>query len=384
MNYRAYDIMRLPFLLATVLVLWSGQAARGQATESSTMSETTYFPEGFHSIDLIRDRTSMTACSPDYPDGITEQDAVKINVPYSFSYKRYDSSAPMPPLPVCVAYKVSQERVLRFADQSAMVIHVVNRGDRQTYSGTVGDKINETQLAEGGYLNLNIWDYVELPFLTKTGPYSVEVWVSFYGMESDHLYIYVGQTLDPLRNIRLVPEAFMKVELSDNTDEHPCSPGYPDRLRELNVIGINTPDSIFYNATKEKNPVIPVCMGGMISRRRTMKYYDLRPKIVNVRRLSDGEVFSGEIVPLESPWVSVHPARNPYWEHEQKRIQREVREAQKYSDDELDEGQAGGCYLNFNAMDFIKDMPFQPGRYEVWISFCGLESNRRIVEIVEE
>jgi hypothetical protein len=65
----------------------------------------------------------------------------------------------------------------------------------------------------------------------------------------------------------------------------------------------------------------------------------------------------------------------------EKERQQRIEEAQKYSNAELDEGQASGNFFNLNLMDYVV-MPFESGIYEIYLSFSGLESNRVKVEIV--
>ena len=73
----------------------------------------------------------------------------------------------------------------------------------------------------------------------------------------------------------------------------------------------------------------------------------------------------------------------PEREWERERLQKNIAEAQKYSDDELDEGMIYGEIMDLNLFEYV-DMPLGTGTYEVYVTYFGLESNHCFVEIVFE
>ncbi|MBF0576889.1 hypothetical protein [Dysgonomonas sp. GY617] len=186
-----------------------------------------------------------------------------------------------------------------------------------------------------------------------------------------------------MKNIHFIPKEFNEIKLGYyETIENECSPTFLNGEITLNTITINTPEKIVYKLHSDNfTPVIPVCAAYIISLRRGFKYHKLSAKMLHIRKLDEETVYSGEIIDKDRQYE--HPEPHPRQrERERERIAKEE-EAQKYNDNELNEGQAGGGYMNVNLMEYI-DIPFKPGKYEVYLSFCGLESNHTIVEIVEE
>lgn len=53
----------------------------------------------------------------------------------------------------------------------------------------------------------------------------------------------------------------------------------------------------------------------------------------------------------------------------------------KDSDDELNEGRGSLRFMNLNVMTYV-NMPFLPGKYEIWYIFRGLEFNHSVIEII--
>lgn len=177
------------------------------------------------------------------------------------------------------------------------------------------------------------------------------------------------------------PQRFHNVKLGYNeTEMNECSPGYPEELFSTNKILINIPEKIVLRLDKdnELHPVIPVCASYIVSLRRIYKYNDLSIKILYIKNIETEEVFSGEIVQHLEYGTPLPP---PNYEEQQQRKRQLVAEAQSYDDDDLGDGLAGANYLNINLIDYV-DIPFLPGKYEVWLSFSGLESNHCFVEII--
>ena len=192
-----------------------------------------------------------------------------------------------------------------------------------------------------------------------------------------------SQKIRGVENIQFIPKEFHDIELGYyETEENLCSPKFTDGIIPLNTISINTPQKIIVNSSNENfTPSIPVCVAYMVSLRRGLKYNHLSTRILYVKQLSESITYLGEFIDKDMQYE--HPILPPGYEDAEKKRLAMVEEAQKYSDMELNQGQSGGGYMNINLMEYV-DMPFLPGKYEVWISFCGLESNHAIVEIIAE
>lgn len=57
-----------------------------------------------------------------------------------------------------------------------------------------------------------------------------------------------------------------------------------------------------------------------------------------------------------------------------------IQKCKQLPDEMLDEGRAFVEDLTFNLVDYM-DEPLRCGRYEIYFTYCGLESEHRIVEI---
>ena len=192
----------------------------------------------------------------------------------------------------------------------------------------------------------------------------------------------------PVSTIQFIPETFNDLELGFlSSDFNPCSPMYPESaISQLrNELRINAPKRIIYNLKKSGDtvrPVIPVCLASVITLRRTYKYPNLSEEVLFIRRTDSDSWFSGKV--FDETLEDGTPIVQPPWQQEmEEEKQKRIEEAQSYSEEELDEGQAGGEYRNLNLMQYV-DMPFKPGVYEIYYTLKGLESNRVQVEIVFE
>jgi hypothetical protein len=181
--------------------------------------------------------------------------------------------------------------------------------------------------------------------------------------------------------IKFIPEEFNDIELGYYcTRENSCSPKFSIGMIPVNTITVNIPQKIIYKMKDENfEPIIPVCIAYMISERRGYKYSTLPRQILHIKKVGEESIYSGEIVDKDESLIIVPPNRDMVIKQHKER----VKEAQKYSDEELDQGQqqATGGYMNVNLLEYI-DISLQSGKYEIHLSFCGLESNRMIVEIV--
>jgi hypothetical protein len=119
----------------------------------------------------------------------------------------------------------------------------------------------------------------------------------------------------------------------------------------------------------------------MIRERRGLKYAHLSTPTIHVRKMGEETWYSGEIVEIYSGTLEHPDLPHNYYEEEAKRQQR-IKEAQKYTDEELDEniGQSSGSAININIVNLV-NISFEQGIYEIYVSMFGLESNRVKVEI---
>lgn len=181
-------------------------------------------------------------------------------------------------------------------------------------------------------------------------------------------------------SIKYTPATFKDILLGYNSRErNKCTPLYPNDLIEPNVILINVPNTIVLGNGNCDDVVVPLCATYLISLRRAYKYADSEVKRIHIKSLDEDVVYSGDIL---NPDLALEDPLFPPWHQDQERErQKKISEAQSYNDDELNVGQASGGYVNLNAMEYV-DMPFLPGKYEIWLSFSGLESNHCLVEIV--
>ena len=190
-----------------------------------------------------------------------------------------------------------------------------------------------------------------------------------------------------MKNIEFIPKEFHDVKLGYNeTEMNPCSPGYPEELFSSNMIVINIPQKIIYRLDKDSvvQPMIPVCMLYVVSAKRSLKYDSLSQILIHMSKggISD-EIYRGDIYDNNPDLQHEHPSIDPFAEESEKERAAMVREAQNYSEEELDEGTDWGRFININLLDYV-DIPIEAGRYEIWVTYYGLESNRAFVEIIVE
>jgi len=185
-----------------------------------------------------------------------------------------------------------------------------------------------------------------------------------------------------MSGIEFIPKEFNDVKLGYyERDKNPRSPGYPRNASDFlwNKIVINAPKKIICtNSNDTLVPVIPICGAYIITWRREMKHYDL-VNMFHIRKINDENWLAGKIEDKDLQYE--FPLLPPNYEEDQREIEKWRIEAQNYSDEELEEGQAGGGFFNLNLMEYI-NMPFEPGIYEIYVSNSGLESNRVKVEIL--
>ncbi|MCD8176832.1 MAG: hypothetical protein LUE98_05160 [Tannerellaceae bacterium] len=187
-----------------------------------------------------------------------------------------------------------------------------------------------------------------------------------------------------MKTIQFLPKEFNEIKLGYYENEMSvCSPGYPDDTVEINTLLINIPHTIISKDRKSCTPVIPLCITSGLSDKRYYKYYNLSAKIIYVKKEGEEVIYSGQIVEQISTEWDVLNEFPPDMEDFIKEEETNIAEAQLYSDEELNEGTYSPRHANLNLLDYV-DMPFLPGKYEVWVTFSGLESNHMFVEIIRE
>ena len=95
------------------------------------------------------------------------------------------------------------------------------------------------------------------------------------------------------------------------------------------------------------------------------------------------------VVEREPEWpagiTDKHPEPEPVDPIQEAKEKAKRQNAMVMKDEELDKevSQLSLYYDTFNACDYVS-MPLQPGKYEVYCTFRGLESEHKVVEIVFE
>ena len=184
-----------------------------------------------------------------------------------------------------------------------------------------------------------------------------------------------------MKNIEFIPKEFHEVELGYyKSEDNECTPLYPYSAYLNNEIKINIPKKIIIRRpVSEIVPIIPVCGTYMITFRRGLKYDHLSAKMFYIRKVGEERWYSGKMMSPNAGEFLLPPDHD---EEERERDEK-VKQAQQYSDDELDEGNGWGSAFNVDLMEYV-DIQLEPGVYEVYLSFSGMSSNRMRVEIIFE
>lgn len=217
----------------------------------------------------------------------------------------------------------------------------------------------------------------------KNNYYLLFIMLFITGSDLLSVSIKQEQTIEPMKNIRFVPKEFNGIDLGySKTLITPCSPGYPSGDIALNSLMINVPEQIVYDIdSTDVIPILPACTADNISFRRANKYYN-DDMTFHVKMMGEEKVYSGKIFDEEDDGNRV-PLPPEVQEQMKKDRDQWIKEAQTYRDDELNEGQSSRVFMNLNIMNYV-NIPFLPGRYEIWYSCSGLESNHCYFEIVAE
>ena len=180
-----------------------------------------------------------------------------------------------------------------------------------------------------------------------------------------------------MKTIEFIPKKFENIDFeSVETVMCPCSPNFPHKINEVNILKINVPEKIFFHSLDEKR-VIPVCIAYSISILRALKYHNFSKEIFHIKPEDGDIVYSGNFFNKRA----AH--KTPYIPEISEYKQQKINDAQNLSDAELDEGAYSRGYLNVNALDYVQ-IPIKSGRYEVWVTYYGLESNHVFVEVFME
>lgn len=205
--------------------------------------------------------------------------------------------------------------------------------------------------------------------------------ISLLILVAQHSFCQTQKTNNNMQAIQFIPKAFHDVKLGlDHNVIHSLTPYYPETDDVMkNEIAINIPQKIIFNPKGDEfTPIIPLCAYFVITSRRGLKFIDQIALLIHIKKTTEEEWFSGEIIYDDEDELPDDEA-----DREEKRRQERIKEAQKYTLEELEDGQAGADAINVNILDYVKT-PLTSGFYEVYMSRSGLESNRMQVEIVFE
>jgi len=152
----------------------------------------------------------------------------------------------------------------------------------------------------------------------------------------------------------------------------------------MNILKINVPEKIFFHSLDEKFiPVLPVCIAYSKSFLRELKYHNFSKQTLHIKYENGDIVYFGDYFNKRVANRTPTDMNSFLTDEGLQQRQQEIEEAQKLSDEELNEGTYSGGYLNVNALDYVQ-IPIKSGKYEVWVTYYGLESNHVFVEIFIE
>lgn len=192
-----------------------------------------------------------------------------------------------------------------------------------------------------------------------------------------------------MKKVSFEPQAWNELEFAWNEYvwsefENPCSPDI-DMLK-MNTVSMNIPEKICASKKGVAKIPVPVCVSFYLTEYRYYKYINPKyEKMIHVKSLDETESaflhcpiehivkYNGE-QPQEV--LAPDPLREKY---EKERLEM-IQKCKDLPDEMLDEGFAQGVDLTFNLSDYI-DEPLQCGKYEIYFTYLGLESEHRIVEI---
>ena len=202
--------------------------------------------------------------------------------------------------------------------------------------------------------------------------------------------------MEKMMGIRFEPYEWMELELDWSEyvwseRENACTP-VVDEWKS--VVSINVPTKILVDSKRlhEVVPAIPVSVFTQISENRSYKYHGNQHLLrLHISKAGEKEVLyeSLAVVEREPEWpagiTDKHPEPKPVDPIQEAKEKAKRENAMSIPDEELDKGhtQFRSFCFTFNACDYVS-MPLQPGKYEVYCTFRGLESEHKVVEIVFE
>ena len=203
--------------------------------------------------------------------------------------------------------------------------------------------------------------------------------------------------METTMGIRFEPQEWMELELDWSEyvwsmERNTCTP-FVDVWRK-SVLNINVPTKIFVDSKSlhEVVPAIPVSGYTKTSENRSYKYHGTHHLLkLYISKAGEKEVLyeSLAVVEREPEWptgiTDKHPEPKPVDPIQEAKENAKRENAMSIPDEELDKGhtQFRSFCFTFNACDYVS-MPLQPGKYEVYCTFRGLESEHKVVEIVFE
>ena len=201
--------------------------------------------------------------------------------------------------------------------------------------------------------------------------------------------------METTMGIRFEPQEWMELELDWSEyvwsmERNACTP-VVDEWKS--VVSINVPTKILVDSKRlhEVVPAIPVSVFTQISENRSYKYHGNQHLLrLHISKAGEKEVLYESLVEkkeeeLPAGITDKHPEPEPVDPIQEAKENAKRENAMSIPDEELDKGhtQFRSFCFTFNACDYVS-MPLQPGKYEVYCTFRGLESEHKVVEIVFE
>ena len=208
-------------LFLSLTMLSCGSIVSSNKKKGLNMKTITFIPKEFNNIQLGYNEDCETLCSPEYPNGLRKLNinTIAINVPKKIICVGNEDDY-MPVIPICIAYIISDLRGLKYAHLSAKMAHIKKVNEDGEFLGEIYNKnmdneypapssypeeaqnnrlkkmaevqnysdeeLNKGQ-AGGGFFNLNLMEYIDMPFVA--GFY--EICVTHYGLESNRAIVEI-------------------------------------------------------------------------------------------------------------------------------------------------------------------------------------------------
>ena len=186
--------------------------------------------------------------------------------------------------------------------------------------------------------------------------------------------------------IQFLPKGFNDIKGLSIYEPNDCTPELDVYNTKCSVLKISAPQTMtcFFKKLKQTedvkvDPYLPICFNFLISGKRIYKYENKKEIALFIRKKSTTKWYSGTVEDKDpSSLIFVDEAGN-----EDIEFQKKVKEAQNYSDDELEDGSISGYAMNLNVIEYV-DFPLEEGTYEIYLAQYNLESNHVFVDIVFE